>query len=86
VKSGTRDRNDATAIFQGYRVLKDLIELERRVKETDQLAAELKQLQEELTCAALRCSCAHPTIICLRVRFLLLPHGVLPHSPAILLP
>jgi hypothetical protein len=48
VKAGTRDRNDATAIFQGYRVLKDLIELERRVKETDELAREISELREEL--------------------------------------
>jgi|SRR5215217_927618 len=46
VKNGTRDRNDATAIFQGYRVLKDLIELERRIKETDELAADIRELQQ----------------------------------------
>jgi hypothetical protein len=48
VKAGTRDRNDATAIFQGYRVLKDLMELERRIKETDELAREIQELREEL--------------------------------------
>jgi hypothetical protein len=45
IKDGARDRNDATAIFQGYRVLKDLIELERRIKETDELEARLRELE-----------------------------------------
>jgi hypothetical protein len=48
VKAGTRDRNDATAIFQGYRVLRDLLELERRVKETDELAVDIQAIRQEL--------------------------------------
>ncbi len=48
VKAGTRDRNDATAIFQGYRVLKDFIELERRIKETDELAADIQHMREQI--------------------------------------
>jgi hypothetical protein len=48
VKAGTRDRNDATAIFQGYRVLKDFIELERRIKETDELAADIQHMREQM--------------------------------------
>src|SRR5215218_9225916 len=48
VKAGTRDRNDATAIFQGYRVMRDLIELERRIKETDELAADIAAIREQV--------------------------------------
>jgi hypothetical protein len=46
VKAGKRNGNDATAIFQGYRVMRDLIELERRVKETDELAADIQAIKE----------------------------------------
>jgi hypothetical protein len=48
VKAGKRDRNDATAIFQGYRVMRDLVELERRVKKTDELAAEIAAIKEQV--------------------------------------
>ena len=48
VKAGKRDRNEATAIFQGYRVMRDLVELERRVKETDELAKDLAEIKEML--------------------------------------
>ena len=48
VKKGARDRNDAIACFQGYRVLRDLIELERRIKETDELAKDINHLRETL--------------------------------------
>jgi hypothetical protein len=48
VREGTRDRNDASAIFQGYRVLKDFIELERRIKETDELAADIQHMREQI--------------------------------------
>jgi len=44
---GSVDRNDAAVVVQVYRVLKDLIELERRVKETDQLAIEIEELKRE---------------------------------------
>lgn len=47
VKAGEQDRNDAAVMLQGYRVLKDLVELERRVKETDDLAAEVEKLKRE---------------------------------------
>jgi hypothetical protein len=47
VRSGRIDRNDAGVIIQAYRALKDLIELERRMKETDQLAAEIEELKRE---------------------------------------
>jgi len=47
VKAGELDRNDAGVIIQGYRVLKDLIALERKVKETDELAAEIEALKRE---------------------------------------
>jgi hypothetical protein len=47
VKSGELDRNDAAVMVQAYRALKDFIELERRVKETDDLQAELEELKRE---------------------------------------
>jgi hypothetical protein len=48
VEGGSLDRNDATAMLQGYRVLKDLLELERRVKTTDDLAAQIAELRERI--------------------------------------
>jgi hypothetical protein len=47
VKSGALDRNDAGVMIQAYRALKDFIELERRVKETDELAVEIAELKRE---------------------------------------
>jgi hypothetical protein len=47
VKTGDLDRNDAAVMIQGYRALKDFIELERRVKVTDDLAAEIEELKRE---------------------------------------
>jgi hypothetical protein len=47
VKGGVLDRNDAAVMIQGYRALKDLIALERQVKETDELAAEIEELKRE---------------------------------------
>ena len=40
-------KSGAVAV-QVYRVLKDLIELERRIKETDQLSAEIEELRREV--------------------------------------
>jgi hypothetical protein len=48
VLAGDVDRNDAAVVVQVYRVLKDLVELERKTKVTDELAAEIKQLKEEM--------------------------------------
>ena len=47
VKSGDLDRNDAAVMIQGYRALRDFIALERQVKETDVLAAEIEELKRE---------------------------------------
>jgi hypothetical protein len=47
VLEGRVDRNDAAVAAQVYRVLKDLIELERRVKETDELARQIEELKRE---------------------------------------
>jgi hypothetical protein len=47
VKSGNLDRNDAGVMIQGYRALKDFIALERQIKETDELAAEIEELKRE---------------------------------------
>lgn len=48
LKSGALDRNVGTAMLQGYRVLHALIELERRVKETDELAVDIQAIRQEL--------------------------------------
>jgi hypothetical protein len=48
VKSGDLDRNDAAVMIQGYRALKDFIELERRVREQLALIARLEQVEEGL--------------------------------------
>jgi len=47
VRGGDLDRNDAAVMIQGYRALKDFIALERQVKETDELAAEIEGLKRE---------------------------------------
>ena len=47
VRAGALDRNDAGVMIQGYRALKDFIALERQVKETDELAAEIEELKRE---------------------------------------
>jgi hypothetical protein len=47
VEAGELDRNDAAVMIQGYRALKDLIALERQVKETNELAAEIEELKRE---------------------------------------
>ncbi len=47
VKAGDLDRNDAAVMIQGYRALKDLIALERQVRETDELAAAIEELKRE---------------------------------------
>lgn len=47
VKKGNQDRADAAVMLQGYRVLKDLVELERKIKETDELAAAVEELKRE---------------------------------------
>jgi hypothetical protein len=48
VKSGGLDRNDAAVMIQGYRALKDFIALERQIRETDELAAEIEEMREIL--------------------------------------
>src|SRR3954471_16662857 len=47
VKSGALDRNDAGVMIQAYRALKEYIELERRIRETDDLAQEIAELKRE---------------------------------------
>lgn len=47
VKSGDQDRSDAAVMLQGYRVLKDLVELDRRVRETDELQSQIEELKRE---------------------------------------
>jgi hypothetical protein len=47
VKAGDLDRNDAAVMIQGYRALKDFIALERHLRETDELAAEIEELKRE---------------------------------------
>ena len=47
VRGGDLLRSDAAVMIQGYRALKDFIALERQVKETDELAAEIEELKRE---------------------------------------
>jgi hypothetical protein len=47
VRAGDLDRNDAAVMIQGYRTLKDFIAMERQVRETDELAAEIEHLKRE---------------------------------------
>jgi hypothetical protein len=46
VKNGGQDRADAAVMLQGYRVLKDLVELERKVREQDDFEVRLGQLEQ----------------------------------------
>jgi len=46
VENGGQDRADAAVMLQGYRLLKDFVELERKVKELDDLEARLEQLEQ----------------------------------------
>jgi len=48
VKAGDLDRNDAAVMIQGYRALKDFISLQRQIRETDELAAEIEEMREIL--------------------------------------
>ncbi len=48
VKSGDQDRADAAVVLQGYRVLKDYIELERKIREADELAARIEELERDI--------------------------------------
>jgi hypothetical protein len=47
VRVGELDRNSAAVMIQGYRALRDFIALERQVRETDELAAEIEELKRE---------------------------------------
>ncbi len=47
VKNGHLNRNNAAVMIQGYRVLKDLVELERRARETDELQSQIEELKRE---------------------------------------
>jgi hypothetical protein len=47
VRAKELDRNDAQVMIQGYKALKDFIALERQVRETDELAAEIEELKRE---------------------------------------
>jgi phage I-like protein len=47
VRSGEVDRSDAAVMIQAYRALKDFVALERQIKETDELAAEVAELKRE---------------------------------------
>lgn len=47
VIAGNVDRNDAAVVVRIYSAIKDFIELERRVAETDQLTAEIESLKRE---------------------------------------
>lgn len=46
VKAGEQDRSDAAVMLQGYRVLKDYLELERKGRDLDELLERLEALEE----------------------------------------
>jgi hypothetical protein len=46
VRGGDLDRNAAAVMIQGYRALKDLIALERQIKETESLEGRLEALEQ----------------------------------------
>jgi hypothetical protein len=48
VKAGDQDRADAAVMLQGYRVLKDLVELERKIREQDDLVDRIEELENVL--------------------------------------
>jgi hypothetical protein len=45
VEGGELERNSAAVILQGYRVLKDLVELERKVREQEEVLQRLDALE-----------------------------------------
>jgi hypothetical protein len=48
LEAGTRERGDASVMFQGYRTLKDFLELERKQAELDEIRGELEEIRREL--------------------------------------
>jgi len=48
VKDGSLERNDAAVMIQGYRALKDFIEVERRIREQEELEGRLAELERAL--------------------------------------
>ncbi len=46
VGSGDRDRNDAAVMLTGYRTLIGYLEMERKVREIDEVRAEIDELKE----------------------------------------
>jgi hypothetical protein len=48
IRSGDLDRNDGAVMLQGYRTLKDFIELERRIRESEGFEERLALLEAAL--------------------------------------
>ncbi len=48
VKNGGQDRADAAVMMQGYRLLKDFAEYERKAKETDELERRIEELARDI--------------------------------------
>ena len=48
VRDGNLDRGDAAVMLQGFRVLKDLVELDRKVRETDDLLEQVEELKQRI--------------------------------------
>ncbi len=48
VEGENLDRNNASVMLAGFRVLKEYLELERRLYETDHLAIEIEDLKREV--------------------------------------
>jgi hypothetical protein len=51
VRAGTLERNDAGVMIQGYRALKDFLELERRIREQKEMEERLQVLEHALEAA-----------------------------------
>jgi seryl-tRNA synthetase len=51
VRAGILERNDASAMIQGYRALKDFLELERRIREQKEMEERLQVLEHALEAA-----------------------------------
>jgi len=51
VRAGILERNDASAMIQGYRALRDFLELERRIREQEEMEDRLQVLEHALEAA-----------------------------------
>jgi hypothetical protein len=60
VKTGELDRGDGAVVFQGYNTLLRAVEVERRVREQEEVEARLQVLEQALESAAGEVGREHP--------------------------